>query len=732
MHALHAPYLSSINEKNLYLHSDGELSTLSTASLFASLDTVEDDAMSVDDEKGAEESSDAAAVAPNGFGALHVPRLDVAEPTGEPGCLLDDLARRLRAFEILSDADMIRIQTTRLVDPLEGSLLLLEKWHAHKDIVLGVQAFMPNAEKYPGVQQTTFRPDVLAMLAGQCQAPVTTYLVESMRDGFTLGFEHERQSATHTNPPMENPAAYAAITSGLASDVEKGFTLPLSTEVRNALDYLVVSPLFAIQKRLFGLPIDKWRRIHNLSRSDASQPLPISVNGGIDPDLCSVSYTTLNHAAKVLHDSGPDSEFVAADAAEAFRIIPMAESEWPLLGLSWENQVYLETRLVFGTMPAPAIYQCLTSFIAWLLVVLLLVPNASAYLDDFLCITRAGRQNAQVARILILVFSLLGMPLNMLKFLQGVAETDYLGIHLNARLQTMSLPTARLAALRGIITEWLLKPSATMKELERLLGSLVFACRIIPQAKIFLRRLFQALAWSRANGHAAVLGDEQKRDLRWWDRFLLFYHNTCPLLSFELTAPWQIEFWTDASDFAGGGYLGGRWFQIIWNAEWRAMPIAIRELMAVVMACLTWGHEFTGKHMLIHCDNTNAIFEIQKMKSKSKSRWVYHLLRVLSLHAALHHYTYRIEYIESELNTIADVVSRKSLTELSVYFASVPSASLVPQAACLPPSVDDATWEDAMCQSILRTSPSQPQPLPAPASGLLPPAPPPVSLQPTL
>ena len=96
----------------------------------------------------------------------------------------------------------------------------------------------------------------------------------------------------------------------------------------------------------------KWRLILNLS-----SPRGASVNDGIDPDLCSISYVRIDQAAKRALDMGHGALMAKLDLQNAYRIVPVHEDDRHLLGMKWKGAVCLDAALPFGLRSAPKNFQ---------------------------------------------------------------------------------------------------------------------------------------------------------------------------------------------------------------------------------------------------------------------------------------------------------------------------------------------------------------------------------------
>lgn len=97
--------------------------------------------------------------------------------------------------------------------------------------------------------------------------------------------------------------------------------------------------------------------------------------------------------------------------------------------------------------------------------------------------------------------------------------------------------------------------------------------------------------------------------------------------------------------------------------------IESKELYAVVMACETWGSRWSGRKLLLHCDNQAIVSIWQTGRTRNKDLML--LVRALFFTAAKNHYNILIRHIPGASNSIADALSRMQLTRFR---------SLAPQA----------------------------------------------------
>ena len=88
---------------------------------------------------------------------------------------------------------------------------------------------------------------------------------------------------------------------------------------------------------------------------DLSSPHRHSVNDGIRKELCSFHYTSVDEAAEKMTLLGKGTLLEKMDIKQAYRNIPVAPEDRHLLGLHWDNKLYIDQVLPFGLRSAPLI-----------------------------------------------------------------------------------------------------------------------------------------------------------------------------------------------------------------------------------------------------------------------------------------------------------------------------------------------------------------------------------------
>ena len=70
------------------------------------------------------------------------------------------------------------------------------------------------------------------------------------------------------------------------------------------------------------------------------------MNDEIDWSLASLAYVTVEHLVSLLLAQGGHPLLVKADIKEAYRMVPVHPDDHCLLGVKWEEAIYVDERLL--------------------------------------------------------------------------------------------------------------------------------------------------------------------------------------------------------------------------------------------------------------------------------------------------------------------------------------------------------------------------------------------------
>ena len=124
---------------------------------------------------------------------------------------------------------------------------------------------------------------------------------------------------------------------------------------RESVDGLHISPFGVIPK---GHRTGKWRLI-----VDLSSPHGESVNDGIDKELCTLSYISMDDIVKTIMMLKKGALMAKLDIRNAYRLLPVHPEDRLLLSMEWQGKVYFDTALPFGLRSAPMIFTALADLL---------------------------------------------------------------------------------------------------------------------------------------------------------------------------------------------------------------------------------------------------------------------------------------------------------------------------------------------------------------------------------
>ena len=251
----------------------------------------------------------------------------------------------------------------------------------------------------------------------------TAFLLCGIQEGFRVGFDYGRVVLKPSKSNMVSAREHPAIVSEyLQEECKKGRVIgPLDEESGKHVKQ--ISRFWVIPK---GHTPGKWRLI-----VDLSAPSGHSVNDGIESDLCAVEYTSVDRAAALIRRLGQRCLLTEIDIRSAYRIIPVHPQDTLLLGMRWQDGVYVDTALPFGLRSAPKIFNVAADALMWVLQQSG-VRFVLHYLDDFLLLGPPGEgECGQALARTRQLCSELGVPIAEEKVMGPTTCLLFLGIEMD-------------------------------------------------------------------------------------------------------------------------------------------------------------------------------------------------------------------------------------------------------------------------------------------------------------
>ena len=140
-----------------------------------------------------------------------------------------------------------------------------------------------------------------------------------------------------------------------------------------------------------------------------------------------------------------------------------------------------------------------------------------------------------------------------------------MGIILDSVRMEARLPQDKLVRISQVLNSFKNRRSARLVELQSLIGTLQFACKVVVPGRIFLQRAINLTSGVLSRFHHIRLNKEFFKDLALWKIFLPKWNGRSFFLKSTPTPAQNLELYTDAAGSIGfRGYFQGRWFQGRW------------------------------------------------------------------------------------------------------------------------------------------------------------------------
>ena len=515
-----------------------------------------------------------------------------------------------------------------------------------------------------------------SFLQGHPDPTIVNHLLSGFSQGFKIGYSGPRAPKEYSNLPCANSNP-SIIDKNMLKEVTLGHTAgPFCSP---PFPNLQVYPIGVIPKKHSS----EWRTIFHLSYPKHRST---SVNAHIPPESYSLQYIKVDHAIAILQDLGPGCFMSKLDIKSAFRNVPVHPSDWELLGMKWEGLYFFDMVLPFGLRSAPFLFDEFSSAVEWIIQTKLYIPNVIHILDDFFFATPPPRSKCMTALCQILhLFAELNIPIAPGKTFPACTCLEFMGILLDSNKMEARLPVDKLTRLQATLLQWTTRKSATLQELQSLIGTLQFACKVIAPGRPFLQRIIHLTKGIKFPHWHIRLNSGFRKDISMWQHFLQNWNGVSLFLDTQVTSPPELQLYTDASGSLGyGGFLAGEWFQGHWLphhtlSQKRGISIEWQELFPIYLACILWGPRWSSKRIRMWCDNKSVVASINSKHSKSPR--VMDLIRAITLQTLQYNFAFTASHIPGLDNSIADSLSR---FQMDRFRTLAPSAS--PTASAIPPS----------------------------------------------
>ena len=395
-----------------------------------------------------------------------------------------------------------------------------------------------------------------------------------------------------------------------------------------------------------------------------SAPPATSVNDCISREEFSLSYITIDDAAKLVAKHGRGALMTKVDLRSAFRLIPVRPGDRRLLSCFWKSHYYVDLALPFGLRSAPAIFNRLADAVQYILQHNYDIVDLLHYLDDYFTVNSASSSPAtSIAAIqkatILTVLDNLGIPVSDSpgKVVGPTTCLTLLGIQFDSIAWEMSLPEDKLSSLRQALAAWGQRHKCTKRELLSLIGSLAFAAKVVPPGRTFTRRLIDLSTTGKHLNTVLHLTPEAQADISWWQAYLPSWNGRTLIPDLSWTRAPDFELFTDAAGTIGyGAFFQNQWINGRWSPEQSKLSLTWKELFPIALSCRVWGSRWSQRKLLVHCDNSSVVAVMSS--GTSRDPHVSHLVRDIFFSAAKYQFIIFVQHILGVANDVADALSR--------------------------------------------------------------------------
>ena len=190
------------------------------------------------------------------------------------------------------------------------------------------------------------------------------------------------------------------------------------------------------------------------------------------------------------------------------------------------------------------------------------------------------------------------------------------------------LPEDKLASIWQLLDSFTNRCSVRLLDLQSLIGTLQFACRVVVPGRTFLQCKVNLTREVKNHFRHIRLNKEFSRDIQLWKVFLSQWNGPSFFLDSWVTSSLDLWLYTDAASTIGfGGFFNGNWFQgrcpphLLINKT-KGISIEWQELFPIVLAHALWYPHFSGKRLQFWCDNQSILAIINSGHSKAPSAFL--------------------------------------------------------------------------------------------------------------
>lgn len=300
---------------------------------------------------------------------------------------------------------------------------------------------------------------------------------------------------------------------------------------------------------------------------DLSWPRGDSLNDHTPQELKTCEYPLFDKAVQMCLKEGKGCFMSSADCKSAFKQLPLAPDQFCLVVMMCEHPIskrkyyFCDKTLCFGSGTSCFLYMKVSNALAH---IFKFKTRRSAgdicnFLDDFQTCKLDKDGCNRYLEIFIGICKEINLPLAEDKITWATQVIVFLGLLLNSRTQTVSIPIDKIERGKRELDIMVRSKKTTVRQIQKLAGLLNFFCRAVVPGRAFTRRFYSKIAGMKQHYHLRV-DTGLKSDCKVWENFLNSDEAVCrPFMDFsKILHADELDFYCDAALNSYRLGIGGR------------------------------------------------------------------------------------------------------------------------------------------------------------------------------